>query len=396
MNSGLDPIGIPGNIHAALTAISMSLTPAFNREYHRFAGFGDEFEGSFGPAPPKEEFRMENRDLMRAGIAVLCFCGLSLVPAGCRQADRSDLVNRRIASLGDADKHVRYNAAIALGAIKDPRAVEPLIAALKDQDEDVRGQAAGALGEIGDPRAVEPLIAVLAEEGLLVPRLAAGALGKIGLPAVEALFAAMASEDIMIQRRAIEALGMIKAPRVVDLLAAALKDARRDVRRNAAETLGITRDPRAVEPLLAGLKDEDGDVRENAARALGMIGDSAVESLIAAIKDADQDVRQNAALALGMINGRRAAGSLLSALKAKDLAVVAGAYGFFIERGEAGSEDVLIDALNAFGGVEMAQAFMNCGNAALDAAGHKWATEKGYYTIPEIRHFQPGRWGDRR
>jgi len=127
-----------------------------------------------------------------------------------------------------------------------------------------------------------------------------------------------------------------------------------------------------------------------------MIGAPAVEPLIAALRDANQDVRQNAALALGMIEDRRAASVLQSAMKEADLVVVAGAYWFFIQQGEPGSENTLIQALNAHGKSEMAQAFLNCGNTELEAAGRKWATAQGYYTIPEIRHFQPGRWGGRR
>jgi len=68
-------------------------------------------------------------------------------------------------------------AAEALGKIKDPSAVEPLIAALKDEDPGVRWDAANAPGEIGDTRAVEPLIAALKD--LDVREAAAVALAEI-------------------------------------------------------------------------------------------------------------------------------------------------------------------------------------------------------------------------
>jgi HEAT repeat protein len=51
----------------------------------------------------------------------------------------------------------REEAAEALGAIRDPRAVDPLIGALKDRDHEVREEAAKALGAIGDRKAVKPL-----------------------------------------------------------------------------------------------------------------------------------------------------------------------------------------------------------------------------------------------
>ena len=47
--------------------------------------------------------------------------------------------------------NVRQGAAGALGEIKDPSAVEPLIAALKDTDSRVRRVAAEALGEYQRP-----------------------------------------------------------------------------------------------------------------------------------------------------------------------------------------------------------------------------------------------------
>ena len=44
----------------------------------------------------------------------------------------------------------------ALGKIKDPSAVDPLIQVLKDRDSQVRDNAIRALGEIKDPSAVGP------------------------------------------------------------------------------------------------------------------------------------------------------------------------------------------------------------------------------------------------
>ena len=52
------------------------------------------------------------------------------------------------AALKDEDGSVRWEAAEALGKIKDPRAVEPLIAALKDEVSGVRESAAEALRKI--------------------------------------------------------------------------------------------------------------------------------------------------------------------------------------------------------------------------------------------------------
>jgi HEAT repeats len=58
--------------------------------------------------------------------------------------------------------HVRIGVIEALGQIKSPRSVEPLIHVLKnDESSEVRWVTALALGEIGDKRAVPPLLTTL-------------------------------------------------------------------------------------------------------------------------------------------------------------------------------------------------------------------------------------------
>ena len=52
----------------------------------------------------------------------------------------------------------------ALGAIKDKRAVEPLLYVLRDKKLNFRGEAVKALGQIGDKTAVKPLISMLWNE----------------------------------------------------------------------------------------------------------------------------------------------------------------------------------------------------------------------------------------
>jgi HEAT repeat protein len=87
--------------------------------------------------------------------------------------ERSDVraVEALTKALGDPDRLVRANAALALGELDDRRentpvaeAVEPLIAALTDEDATVRAMAASALGRRKDPRAVEPLERLLHDD----------------------------------------------------------------------------------------------------------------------------------------------------------------------------------------------------------------------------------------
>jgi hypothetical protein len=69
---------------------------------------------------------------------------------------------------------------------------------------------------------------------------------------------------------------------------------------------------------------------------------------------------------------------LLAAWKQHDLAAIAGAYTIFIKLGEPGSEDLLIEALNQFGGPEMAGDFLNCGDSKLKSAAVSWAASHDF------------------
>ena len=146
-----------------------------------------------------------------------------------------------VKALGNGGVTARRNAAWALGALDDQRAVTPLTGSLRDTDERVREQAAWALGALDDPKAVQPLIG-------------------------------------------------------------ALRDPAAIVRRQTAWALGALDDSAAVDALLATLKDIDADVREQAAWALGAIGDArALAGLTSALKDSASSVRRQAAWALGAI-----------------------------------------------------------------------------------------------
>ena len=65
-----------------------------------------------------------------------------------------------IKDLKDSNPLVQHSAALALGEIKDDRAIEPLIQALKDNETNVRAVAAFALSRIGKP-SIDPLLLAL-------------------------------------------------------------------------------------------------------------------------------------------------------------------------------------------------------------------------------------------
>jgi HEAT repeat protein len=266
-------------------------------------------------------------------------------------------------------------SAIALGAIGDVRAVEPLIAALNY--EEVRPFAVNSLGEIGDTRAIKPIIGVLNSKDDLVRKYAVEALEKfcwqpdkseagaiywivkrewdrcieIGEPAVEPLMAVLRDADKEVCLAAIGALEKIGGPQALESLCVVITEYDEDLIWQAAQlalekigiqavgpliarlkwplayskkgrlvqTLGNIGDKRAVQPLVTALQDKLDyycEAREPAAEALGSIGDEqAVEPLIAILRSQDvKKLRPVAAKALGKIGDRRAVEPLITAL----------------------------------------------------------------------------------
>jgi parallel beta-helix repeat protein len=214
----------------------------------------------------------------------------------------TDEVEMQIHALKDEDSSIRAKACDALGELKDPRAVDPLIAAFRDEDSKVHVCAEFSLGDIGSS-AVDPLIQALQDKDYRVRSGAAYALGGTeDQRAVMPLIRALSDEEGSVRSDAAEALSKIKDERAVEPLILALKDEEWNVRFWAENFLGRIKDKRAVEPLIKALQDNESIIREYAAKSLGEIGDSrAVDALKEALKDEDLDVQSAAKEALEKI-----------------------------------------------------------------------------------------------
>ena len=113
--------------------------------------------------------------------------------------------------LGEEDEFVRRYAVEILNAIPSARAVEPLIRALGDSDWWVRERSIDALARTRDTRAVEPLMDLMAADSTVAP-LCARALGAIGDPrALEPLSRLAKSESEEIRREAASALKLLSS-----------------------------------------------------------------------------------------------------------------------------------------------------------------------------------------
>jgi HEAT repeat protein len=278
-----------------------------------------------------------------------------------------------IARIDHPKAAVRRRVIEALGAIDDPRAVEPLLAAVRDHSAEVREAAIRYL-PTNDPRTLEAYIAALADRSPAVRAEAAHALGPGWAPAAafEPLLAVLQhDDDVEVVSAAILALEAIHDERVVPAFVAVVRDTRRDplVREWAAASLGtFAGNSEAFETLLAATEDADGGVRHAAIRVIGRLGDprvtpkliatldqpeieerlaavqalgeladpEATEPLIALLAEAGhvlpndgpyqrQQIREAAALALGEIGDVRALDVLIAALKGDAVATVRGA-----------------------------------------------------------------------
>ena len=191
------------------------------------------------------------------------------------------------ACLSDPVLTVQELASSVLAAIADVRVLTPLITALKSHDWIVRMHSAKALGRIKDPGAVAPLVPLLQDSVKAVREETSTALAAIGEAALSSLFVALTHAEWLVRLHAVEALGK-------------------------------TRSPEAVDPLLSVLfNDRDAAVREDAVRALGQIGDTrAVEFLVTVMKE--PGLRPLAVEALGQIGDRRAVPVLINVLEGVD------------------------------------------------------------------------------
>jgi HEAT repeat protein len=187
----------------------------------------------------------------------------------------------------------RAEAAARLQESHQKNSVPALVKALEDEHPQVRLAVIRALGALRNPKAAEPLSAALAGIALRPKEMRSSA--------EHAEYEALAA-----------ALGAIGSASVIPLLRL-LDSGDRDVRRWAAHALGLTRDARAIAPLIKQLQDHRSEARRAAALALGAIGQpQALDPLVKALSSRDLETRCAAADALGMIGSEQAVNALCS------------------------------------------------------------------------------------
>ncbi len=216
---------------------------------------------------------------------------------------------------------VRARVCAAFTQMGTPQVIPPLIHTLKDPEPEVRIQAALALGAFRDPTTFDDIAGLLLDDQKIEVRQgAARALGGTRhTAALPFLMEALRDSFWWYEREqtasdlldAIEAMG----PDAVEPLIEALADREGTVRKFAAIILGELKDVRAVEELGMALYDLHHEVSRVAAEALGKIGAPAVDVLAEALHHAEAGVREHAILGLGMIQDSRVAPLLIDMLQ---------------------------------------------------------------------------------
>ncbi len=159
----------------------------------------------------------------------------------------------------------RLACAEALGGLKHPDAVPPLVEVLGEAEHALVWAATEALGKQRDRRAVAPLLNLLPRPEMATT--VAAALGEIGSSdAVPGLVRILkeGTTDVSLLQQVFWALGSIGSPSAVAALKPYLKDEAPRVARWAAEALGRIRDISAGEALLGALRRPEREVREMA------------------------------------------------------------------------------------------------------------------------------------
>jgi len=320
-----------------------------------------------------------------------------------------------LAMLSEESDDIRKSAVTALGKLKDPRAVDPLIALTSEKKVsfEIIINIGTALYAIQDSRAVQPLLKMLEHKKPVVRENAAYALipfkdPQTITPLVEAFIREKEDSVRLAIWVSLKSLGKFD---VFPLVEPKLKDKDGDIRGNALRLLSLFPDPGFRDIFQAATSDESLYAKQSAVQGLLAIGDQsawdyvisllgndeklngkiiealavsndlrAIEPMISVMYKCDSESKQMVAEFLDLSQDPRAVDALLGTISKDEPNLVAGAYQFFIRRGEVDSIPPMKDSLiiKHRGNKIQTFYFMNCSNSELFDRAIKNLYESNY------------------
>ncbi len=218
---------------------------------------------------------------------------------------------------------VRLQAAIILGRVGGPEAVDALIQALEEDPEyPVRGASALALGTIGEIRAVEPLVATLDDTECFVREEAKKSLLKLARPeALPYLQAARERGSARVRLGLVDVVSQMKSADAAMLLLELSADPEEPVRVRAENELTRVASSALTPVLTLGLKHPNYRVRTRSAAMLGERQVAAAAGQLADLTLASAEpteVQKAARKALEQMKGALDAQKLISTVRASN------------------------------------------------------------------------------
>lgn len=220
------------------------------------------------------------------------------------------------------DPATQFGALQALGKLKDPAAVEPLIAQIRSFTTRSVCPECPVLAKIGDKRAVAPMVSLIRNRNGDVGTEVVYALGELQDPsAVPAILPLLKDARPQMRVAAIKALGALGSCQTMADVRASLSDEVAEVRAAAADNAGACKDAQSVDLLIRMLSTN----MLAAAKALGDIGDKrAVDPLMAVFHQHSPlgllGDRPAVAHALGQLHDARAVDLLIAGLHDNEIA----------------------------------------------------------------------------
>ncbi len=236
---------------------------------------------------------------------------------------RDNVVPALLERLETDDVALSKKAAIALGYLRSPLAIAPLIKATEQPQRQIHWQAAAALSWIGSADAINALVRLLQKHpSIQVQAAVAKSLARASLPAVSPLVEALKHSDAMVKVHAAHSLGQISSPLALTSLIEALDHSSKSVRFEAAWALGQIKSPSSAKALASLLTDNDISVQSQAVQSLKNIGVSAISAVAKMLNTPSSHTRSVAARTLGQIGMEEVVPLLAKVLRDDEYAYV--------------------------------------------------------------------------